>query len=80
LIIIFFTADGVSTNKVADWLSYYNSTFEIINDLNPITEILFEIPGNSVDNNGLSFQLKNKKIVMQEEVKAVWYRKRNYYC
>lgn len=73
MIVIFSTHEDYSTQKVIEWLHCYNKYPIIINELNPIIDIFFQIDESK--RKSLSFTLKNGQILKDSEIDIVWYRR-----
>lgn len=72
MIIIFSTQSDYSTNKVAEWIYYFGKSVEIINEINPIIDINFNIANSK---NNLQFTLENGKTIDEDTIDIIWYRR-----
>jgi hypothetical protein len=77
MILIFSTNEDQSTQKVADWLFYYKQQPIIINELNPIVAIFFDIKPSGTDE--LTITLQSGQTIAEKDIKVVWYRRGLYY-
>lgn len=76
MIVIFSTQDDFSTQKVSEWLQYKRINPVVINELNPITDLLFKLNQKKSD---LTITLKNGLSFSTSEINIIWYRRGLYF-
>jgi len=72
MIVIFSTHEDYSTQKVIEWLHFFNKLPIVINELNPIESLFFEMSENR---RSLNFTLKNGKVIKDSDIDIAWYRR-----
>jgi len=78
MILIFSTINDTSTQYVLNWLNFYKAEVILINELNAIVDIIFDINSNTGDNS-FSVTLENGTKFSSGDITVVWYRRGLYF-
>lgn len=77
MILIFSTQQDTSTQHVINWLIFFNQEIVVINELNPVVDVFWEMKHDNPDL--LLLKLSNGIEIDCSKVSAVWYRIGLYY-
>ena len=72
MILIFSEFNDSATNNVLEWLTSFEKSYTLINELNKITDL--NILLNNLGEKNIEFIVNNKEICLKD-ISAVWYRR-----